>query len=83
MAVIWDALADDDFNKGELTSRVKELLEGSDAENVGENRIGKTVTDMHEQGFLLMNKGKNNAQIFSRNPDKPYKRFSDGEGDSL
>ena len=82
MEAIWEALADGELNKGDLASRVMKLLEETDAKNVGENSIRDTIKAMHDKGFLIMSKGKNNAQLFSRNPDKPYKTLADEEGDS-
>ena len=79
--VIWEALADGKLNKGDLTSRANELLKDSDAKKVGINPIGKIIESMHDQGFLNMSKGDNNAHLFSQNPEKPYKRFPDGEED--
>jgi len=50
MEAIWETLADGEINKGDLTSRVKKLLEDTDTNDVGENNIRKTVMAMHEQG---------------------------------
>ena len=82
MDAIWEALGNGELNKGDLTSKVIELLKDTDAKNVGINQISKIIESMHDQGFLNMSRGKNNAQIFSRNPDKPYKTLTDEEGGS-
>jgi hypothetical protein len=82
MDAIWEVLAGGELNQGDLIEDVKNLHEETDGDSVGMNRIRKAIKIMHDQGFLQMNKGKNNASLFSHNPDKPYKRFPDGEGDS-
>ena len=82
MEAIWEALGNGELNKGDLTSKAIELLKDTDANNVGINQIGKIIESMHDQGFLLMKPGNNNAQLFSRSPDKPYKTLADEEGDS-
>ena len=82
METIWEALADGGLNKGDLTKDVKKLIKETGSKNIGIGKIGEIIDEMHEQGFLLMEPGDNNAQIFSRNPDKPYKTMADEEGDS-
>jgi len=80
MDAIWEALADGELNQGDLIEDGKNLHDETDGDSVGVNRIRKAIKVMHDQGFLQMSKGKNNARLFSRNPDKPYKRFPDEEG---
>jgi hypothetical protein len=80
MDAIWEALADGEFNKGDLSKDVRILLEDTDVKNIGINKIGEIIEEMHEQGFLKMRKGDNNARLYSRNSDKPYEKFSDEKG---
>ena len=60
----------------------KELLKETDAHSVGKNSIGRTIEGMYTQGFLFKDEGGNNAKVFSRNPDKPFNRFSDRDSES-
>ena len=82
MGAISEALTDGKLNKGDLTSKTNELLKDTDAINVGLGKIGNIIEEMFSQGFIVRHKGKNNAQLFSLNPDKPFKRLSNEEGDS-
>lgn len=79
---IWEVLADGELNKGDLTKDVKKLLKETDSKNIGSSKISEIIESMHEQGFLKMKEGDNNARLFSRNPDKSYKTMADEEGDS-
>jgi hypothetical protein len=80
MDTIWEALADGELNKGKLSKDVKKLLKDTDTKNIGINKIGEIIEYMHEKEFLKMREGDNNARLFSRNPDNPYKTLADEKG---
>jgi hypothetical protein len=63
---IWDSLDNGAPNKGELTKQAQAVLRG-----IGEKRFVDQIDMMCKDGYLLMTNGPNNAQIYSRNPQKP------------
>lgn len=75
MGAIWEALNERRSNKRDLISMTKQRLDGSAVSNPGKHSIGNIIEDLHSQGYLLLEQGRNNAKIFSRNPDKPMEIF--------
>jgi len=66
MKAILKCLGDDTLNKTTLVSKARQEL----GYGIGGKRIRSTIASMVAQGYLNCANGDNNAQLYSRNPDK-------------
>lgn len=63
---IYESVSDDPINKSMLIEAAYKKLDGK----VGKNRIGDNIDEMVNNGYLIKTHGLNNAQLFTRNPNR-------------
>jgi RecA-family ATPase len=71
MKVIYDSAGVEQFNKGTLTEMAHSKLNNQNGNKpIGKKTIGDCIDKMVDLDFLFLTEGKNNAQLFTRNPEK-------------
>ena len=70
--VIYESAGEEPINKTSLTDRAYSVLKNRNGKNhIGKNRVGENIDLMVKAGVLILTPGtKNNAQLFTRNPEK-------------
>jgi hypothetical protein len=70
--VIYQSAGENPINKTMLTDKAYSVLKNGNGKNhIGRNRVGENIDRMVKDGFLILTPGtKNNAQLFTRNPEK-------------
>ncbi len=70
MKAILEVIEGTEMKKTNLVKEVQKYLQEQCNIKAGLKIITENIEEMDQAGYLLRKEGKNNAQIFSRNPDK-------------
>ncbi len=65
---ILTCLGEETLNKTALVDKVREATK----KELPFACINSTLEEMYSEGYLNVTPGQNNAQLYSRNPEKPY-----------